>query len=147
MGALDLDARAAIVAEARAWLGVRFRHQGRSAEGVDCAGLVICVGRKLGLLPADLDVNGYSRRPDGVSLLQACGEHLRRIPAGEARAGDVLVFRIERDPQHLAVLADYFAGGHAIIHAYAPNRSVVENRLDGWWLSHLVAAYRFPGVA
>ena len=38
----------AIVAAARTWLGVPWRHQGRTRQGVDCAGLVVLVGRGLG---------------------------------------------------------------------------------------------------
>jgi cell wall-associated NlpC family hydrolase len=39
----------AIIAAARSWLGVPWRHQGRTRQGVDCAGLVVLVGRGLGL--------------------------------------------------------------------------------------------------
>jgi cell wall-associated NlpC family hydrolase len=35
-----------IVSAARSWLGVPWRHQGRTRQGVDCAGLVVLVGRK-----------------------------------------------------------------------------------------------------
>lgn len=41
--------RAAIITAARAQLGTPFRHQGRSAQGVDCVGLLICIGRALDL--------------------------------------------------------------------------------------------------
>jgi cell wall-associated NlpC family hydrolase len=138
--------RAAIAQAARAWLGVRFAHQGRSREGVDCAGLVIVVARELGLVPAEFNVTGYSRRPDGRSLLAHCRAHLAEVSPAAIAAGDVLAFRTETDPQHLALAADYFAGGLALVHAYAPARKVTENRLDEGWRSLLVAAFRFPGV-
>ncbi len=135
-----------VAAAARAWLGVPFRHQGRSREGVDCAGLIICIARELGLVDAGFDVQGYSRRPDGVSLLAACGMHCERIlPAGMA-PGDVALLRIDQHPQHLAVLAEYFAGGRSLVHAYAPARAVAETRLDEWWQQRLVAVFRLPGV-
>jgi cell wall-associated NlpC family hydrolase len=64
--------RSAIVTAARSWLGTPYRHQHRErGVGVDCAGLVIGVARQLGIVPADFDVNGYSRQPDG-SLLAHC---------------------------------------------------------------------------
>ena len=31
--------REMVVAEARTWIGVKWRHQGRTREGVDCIGL------------------------------------------------------------------------------------------------------------
>jgi cell wall-associated NlpC family hydrolase len=137
----------AVAAAARQWLGVRFAHQGRSDMGLDCAGLVIVVGRELGLLPAELDVLAYARRPDGRSLVEHCAAHLDRIPLGDLSVGDVAVFRIERDPQHLAIVGDYHAGGFSMIHAYAPSRKVVENRLDTVWAQRLIGAFRFRTCA
>jgi hypothetical protein len=115
--------------------------------GLDCAGLVIVVGRELALLPAELDVLAYARRPDGRSLVEHCAAHLDRIALGALAVGDVAVFRIERDPQHLAIVGDYHAGGLSMIHAYAPSRKVVENRLDVVWSQRLVGAFRFRAGA
>jgi cell wall-associated NlpC family hydrolase len=42
--------REQIVEEARKYLGVRFRHQGRTVAGIDCAGLILNVGNDLGLI-------------------------------------------------------------------------------------------------
>ena len=74
-----MTTRADVVAEARTWLGTKWIHQHRAkGQGVDCAGLIICVVRDLGLLSADFDINGYSRMPDGT-LLAVCDEHMDRI--------------------------------------------------------------------
>lgn len=137
----------AVAEAARGWLGVPFRHQGRTRAGVDCVGLVIGVARALELLPADFDHTGYARRPDGVSLLAACRLYLTPVSFSEIGAGDVVVFRVVTDPQHLAVVADYYAGGRSVVHAYALARGVVETRLDDDWQRRLVAAFRLPGVA
>lgn len=138
--------RAAVVETARAYIGVPFRHQGRTSLGLDCAGLVIRVGVELGALPLGFDVAGYARNPDGVSMLAACRAHLEPIPVERMGAGDVALFRIVTDPQHLAIVGDYFAGGLSLIHAYAPARKVTENRFDADWQSKLVAAFRLRGV-
>lgn len=45
--------RAQIVEEARSYLGTKWLHQGRTRDGVDCAGLVACVGNALGLIAYD----------------------------------------------------------------------------------------------
>jgi cell wall-associated NlpC family hydrolase len=138
--------RAEVVAAARRWIDVRFRHQGRSREGIDCGGLLIVLAHELGL--SEFDVSRYARRPDGRSLKKICDEQMRRVPFSEAQPGDVILFRIESDPQHLALLGDYQSGGLSIIHAYAPRavHRVVETRLDDWWRHRIVQAYALPGV-
>lgn len=144
--------RAAIVAAARAWLGTPFHHQARAkGVGCDCAGLIIGVGRELGLLPAGFDINGYPRTPDGVSLLQHCDEHMVPVSRQEMGLGDVIVIRWEKQPQHLGFIGDYRHGGLSMIHAMGSTGhkrgSVIEHRLDPTMLARFVAAYRLPGVA
>ena len=61
--------REAIVAEARTWLGVPWRHQGwRRTTGCDCVGLVRGVGHALGLIDGRRGPEprfiGYPREPD-----------------------------------------------------------------------------------
>lgn len=53
--------REALVLAARAYIGVRWQHQGRTARGLDCAGLVMVALRSLGRKP--VDSIGYPRRP------------------------------------------------------------------------------------
>ena len=52
----------AIIAAARAWLGVPWRHQGRTRQGVDCAGLVVLVGREFGLAAYDTFAFRFGQR-------------------------------------------------------------------------------------
>ena len=143
--------RGDIVTEARTWTGTRYQHQQRmKGVAVDCAGLVIGVARELGLVPATFDVNGYPRRPDGVSLVAECDRWMYRITRAEMQPGDVIVLRFDTDPQHVGILADYRHGGLSIIHALSRgdgSGSVVEHRLDVTTLKRFVAAYRLPGVA
>ena len=138
-----------IVAEARTWLGTRFHHQGRvKGVGVDCAGLVVGVAQAVGI--SINDCSDYTRIPDGELLKQLCDQQLISIARHDIAVGDVLLFRIEREPQHLAIVGNYESNslgdcgdGHfSMIHAYAPARCVVECRLDAIWLHRLVAAYR-----
>lgn len=136
--------RSAIVAEARTWLEVRFRHQGRSREGVDCAGLVEEVARSLNL--SDVRVTGYARLPDGKSLLKLCREHMIEIDPALMQPGDVCVFRSALEPEHLGIVGDYSAGGSSLIHASAYFGRVIEVRFDSKARQHIVAAFRLPGV-
>ena len=137
--------RAAVVAEARTWLGTRWQHQA-ALKGVacDCAGLVRGVAAELGL--ATVQPGPYDRRPDGVMLQALCDAHLARIAQADAQPGDVLLFRFADAPQHLAIVGDG-PGYPTMIHAHAPDRRVVEHRLDDVWAARIVAAYRLPGVA
>lgn len=142
--------RAAVVAEARTWLGTKWVHQHRTkGVGVDCGGLVIGVARVLGLVAPDMDVNHYARVPDGTSLLAHCDAWMQRIAVDTIQPGDVLVLRFDTDPQHLAIVADYVHGGLSIVHALdrAGSGSVIEHRLDPANRARVVAAYSLPGVA
>ncbi|WP_241239021.1 C40 family peptidase [Burkholderia stagnalis] len=132
--------RADFVAEARTWMHTPFKAQGRiKGVGVDCGGLVVCVAKHFEL--TQFDVTGYRLRM-GPALVAYCEEHMQRIPIEWAEPGDVLLFAWNGKPSHIAILTerDY------IIHAYAPNREVVEHRLDGIMRSLIFRAYRVPGV-
>jgi len=133
-----------VVAAARMHLNTPWAHQGRTpGVALDCAGLVICVARQLGLVASDMDVNGYSRAADG-SLPDWCDLHMQRVAGPEL--GGVLVLVCDRQPQHLGIVGDYRHGGWSIIHATNVSGRVVETRLMFARNLRLVAAYRMPGV-
>ncbi|AOJ62497.1 hypothetical protein WJ32_08520 [Burkholderia ubonensis] len=130
--------RQQVVDEARTWIGTRWQHQGRlKGVGVDCAGLVVCVMRNVGVEVRDVD--GYTRRPDG-SLLDIV--RAQTEPADVWCAGDVAVFQWDNDPCHLAIMT----GPNSIIHAHALSRGVVEHDLDPKWRMAIVGVRRVPGV-
>jgi lipoprotein Spr len=113
----------AVVARARALIGVRFRPQGRSPEtGLDCIGLV-AVALGTGLVPGDYALRGTKRDrlEDG---LQAFG--LRRVEPG--RAGDVLIMDAGPAQLHLGI-----STGAGLVHADAGLRRVVERSGDPPW--------------
>jgi NlpC/P60 family putative phage cell wall peptidase len=132
--------RAEFVAEARTWLGSPYQHQGR-LKGVacDCIGLVIGTAQALGL--TDFDITGYGKRPDG-RLRPVMESQLEMVPLIDADAGNIVLFAWNAAPLHVGIFTDK---SH-IIHAYLPNRRVVENIIDDRWRSQIVAAYRVPGV-
>jgi hypothetical protein len=73
---------AEILAAARTWLGTPWRHQGRlKGVAMDCGGLILGVGRDLGLL--DFDTRAYGRIPDGRLLRAVCEQHLVPKPVTE----------------------------------------------------------------
>lgn len=138
-----------IVAEARTWLGTPFHHQARlKSKGCDCLGLIVGVVDTLGLEDANgmklaaYDEVTYSREPDGAYLTAKLTGLLDEVPAADARAGDLALFKIRENPQHLAILTDY-EDGLGMIHSFAPSRRVVEHRLDDEWKSKLIKVFRW----
>ena len=144
---MSADQRAAIVAEARRWLGTPYRHQASvMGAGADCLGLVRGVWR--GVLGAEPEKTpAYT--PDWAealgeeTLLFAARRHCREIAIGTAREGDVLLFRMAlgSPAKHAAIVS----GEDRIIHAYW-GRAVCETRLVPWWRRRIAAAFEFPGV-
>ncbi len=142
--------REAIVAEARTWIGTRFKHQAScKGAGVDCIGLIAGVAEALGIPEAkafrdDVRFRGYGKTPDPVALRQAVAEYLD--PVEVAQPGDILLLRNERDPQpsHFAFVSsptDY------MIHAYAQMRRVAEHRIDAAWRGRILSCYAFRGLS
>lgn len=135
----DLQQR--IVVEARSYLGVRWLHQGRTREGIDCIGLPILVAQKV--FGTKFDATGYARQASDETMLRLCKELLARVPRNALEPGDVLVFGMDNQ-RHAAVVGDYpHPGEVSIIHAYAPSRKVVEQRLEETWRSRILGAFRF----
>lgn len=128
------------VNEARSWIGTPYQHQGR-IKGVacDCIGLVIGTARALGL--TEYDIDGYGTRPDG-NLRPVMETQLESVPLDTVQPGDVVLFAWASHPLHVGILSD---ASH-VIHAYLPNRRVVENIIDKRWRAQIVAAYHVPGV-
>ena len=139
-----------IVAAARALIGTPFVHQGRRPRvALDCAGLVVAVADEVGI--AALDQRGYGRRPSNGLLESALDGQpcLARIAPSEMQPGDVLLMRVVRDPQHLAIFAGYnpMCESETIIHAEIGAGKVCEHRLDDTWRSRIVRVYRFTEAA
>jgi NlpC/P60 family putative phage cell wall peptidase len=140
--------RAAIVAEAATWIGTPYRHQASlKGIGCDCLGLVRGVWRALlgeepEVLPAYTPDWAEAR---GVEALAEAGRrHLVPIAAGEAGAGDVVVFRWRANlpAKHVGILvaADRFVHAHQ-------GAAVAAAALTPWWRRRIAFAFRFPGVS
>jgi NlpC/P60 family putative phage cell wall peptidase len=138
-----------IVAQARTWLGTPFHHQARlKGKGCDCLGLIVGVVDELGLKDvhdrplSSYDEITYPKEPDGAYLTEKLTDLLDEVPIADARAGDLALFKVRENPQHLAILTDY-EGTLGMIHSFAPSRRVVEHRLDDDWKSRLLKVYRW----
>lgn len=118
----------ALIAAARGYLGVPWRHLGRTRAGVDCIGLVLLAAREAGrLLP---DPAPYQREPQGTRLLDGMRDLCDLVPLDQALPGDVLLFRAGLYGGHVGIFSAHREYGvPACIHAFAPYRKVIEQRL------------------
>lgn len=120
-----------LIKNARRYIGVQYRHQGRTRFGLDCLGLVLLALWDCGLEIAH-DTPTYSPQVDSALLLSALDPHTEITQA--IKPGTLLIFRISKTPQHLAIAT----GVNTIIHAYqgGPMR-VVEHELVLWWAQRI----------
>lgn len=129
----------ALVEAARGWLGVPWRHLGRTRGGVDCIGLIILAAAQAGRIIAD--PAPYAREPQESALLRGALAHGVRVP--EARPGDVLVFRMGLFGGHVGIATRHRAYGcPGVLHAYAPHKHVVEQPMDAELQRALLAVIR-----
>jgi NlpC/P60 family putative phage cell wall peptidase len=126
-----------MLSAARAALNTPFHHQGRVAGvGLDCIGLVIVALQATGMTVHDR--TDYGRRPDGHSLVTALKQHgAQRVD--EIQAGDILLFRYDQQPQHVALATSR----DTMIHAFAPAGKVIETNIGDYWRRRLTGVYRF----
>lgn len=142
-----MTTRAEVVTEARKWLETPFHHQARlRGVGVDCIGLVIGVARALALVSPEFDIVGYSRTPDGKTLMLLAGLHMRRLDAGDPLLpGHIVVVDFAAHPQHFGIVAER-GGNLSMIHAAGKIGKVIETRLWFHPGMRFAAAFELPGV-
>jgi cell wall-associated NlpC family hydrolase len=128
-----------VIAEARTWVGVPFRHQGRDYRGIDCVGLPIVVLQSLGLLDQRFDVANYGRLPTG-ELLERLRPHCR--PVEKASPGTLVVIAWTKIAAHVAVCT-----GETLIHAYESVGRVVEHGYRGRWVRLTHSTWALPGIS
>ena len=137
-----------LVAEARTWLGVRWKHQGRDRSGVDCLGMAQQVAKAC--RGFDVDRTNYPKRGQGASFLAELKQHLGRVSLDLIEPGDLIAMPYDGD-LHVAIVGDHPLGPGVLsmIHAHArvQDRKVVEHRLDSVWMSKVSAAFRYPEAA
>lgn len=135
--------REQFIAAARSLMHVRWRHQGRNKQGVDCAGLVVYSLRSI--KRSVMDLQGYGRLPYRGALEAMMKENLGEpLLASQLQIGDVplMKFQDTSAPCHCGIVTAYPFGGFALIHAFAQNREVVEHRLDDEWKAYITEVYR-----
>lgn len=135
-----------IVTEAITWTGTPYRHQGsRKGVGCDCLGLVRGVWRAV--YGTDAEAPGpyaadWAEAGGGDPLVEAARRHFRERPAGEARPGDLLLFRWRPHlpAKHAGILFDE----RRFLHAYE-GHAVTISALVPQWRRRIAGVFAFPG--
>ena len=143
----DAVSRAAIVAEARSWIGTPYRHQA-SLKGVacDCLGLVRGVWRAFyGAEPEPTIAYtpDWAEASGAETFALTAARHLTAVEVGEARAGDVILFRWRDNlpAKHAAIVV----AADRMVHAHQ-GAVVATAALTPWWRRRAAFAFSFPGV-
>jgi cell wall-associated NlpC family hydrolase len=141
-----MGVRDRIVEEARAMVGTRYLHQGRlprsgdNLGGIDCCGVPIVIGNKLGLI--DFDITDYSRQADYGKFFGYFEEVCDRVEI--PRSGDIVTLNFE-DNLHCGILV-FEVDKIFFIHSSLKWGAVREHEKDRRWLDKCIGFYRFPGV-
>ena len=108
-----MTTREEIVTAARGWIGTPYRHQASvKGAGCDCLGLVRGVWREvIGAEPETPPAYtpDWAELPAGAAeeaMAEAARRHMKEVSVDEARAGDVLLFRMRAHgpAKHAAIL-------------------------------------------
>lgn len=136
---------AAVVAEARRWIGTPYVDQQTvRGAGCDCLGLVRGVWRAV-VGPEPTEVPPYTRdwgETGPVEVMMAGAlEWMVQVPLPESGAGAVVLFRMRSGAiaKHCGILT----GAGTMIHA-RERLGVIEEPYTETWQRRAVAAFQFP---
>jgi cell wall-associated NlpC family hydrolase len=141
--------RALVIVEARALLGVAWKHKGRTERGLDCLGLIwlalvraLAVSRQAALIKPR---NDYGRTPFNghlrAGLIEWLGPPIKTAP----KPGDIITMVWTGDEHHVAIVVPHPFHGLGLIHAdntAAGGPRVVEHGWDYLWDRRFVEAFR-----
>ncbi len=136
---------AAVLDEARSWIGTPYRHQGSHKHvGCDCLGLVRGIWRALyGREPASAGPYAPDWAETGGQdrLLDAARRFFIEKSVAEMMAGDLLVFRWR--PHHAAKHLGIVETPGTFIHAYE-GHAVMVSALIPHWRRRIAGVFSFP---
>lgn len=132
-----------IVAVANGLVGVRYRHQGRSQVGLDCAGFIIVVAKLNDI--SNFDTTSYSSRPNAEEFTrEMIRAGCKQLPYGKHKHGDILRLNTAGWPVHIAIYEIDERGREWYLHAYLPHKKVTRDPLTDIVKDTISSVWRFP---
>ncbi|WP_428493729.1 C40 family peptidase [Rhodopila sp.] len=130
---IEQETRAAIVAEARTWVGTKYHVLGQLKRvGVDCMTLVVLVAKACGLL-GDFEIKYYSPQfnlhRSTETYLDGVLKYCREVETPQP--GDIVLWKFGRCYSHGAIVVDW----PTVIHAHVKQGVVMENVEQAGWLT------------
>ncbi|TSD86026.1 hypothetical protein FFK22_024725 [Mycobacterium sp. KBS0706] len=119
-----------LVDAARCYLGVKWRHIGRSRFGIDCVGLALLAARDMG--HAVEDVAEYRRGAHGYDVVREIAARTQPASLAELREDLIILFRDGIYPCHCGILGTNAQGAWSLVHAHAKAGKVVEDPYAAW---------------
>lgn len=137
--------RELIVATARSWIGTPWKRFGRTRNGIDCGGLVICVAREVGALHFELDAlkEHYEM---GVNEGVWQWPHFDEVPWEDRAPGDIVMashYANSDQPWHVGFSSEK-DGVETLIHYERHYAKVVEEEAYQRTHGRTCRAYRVP---
>ena len=141
----------ALVRAARSYIGVPFHWGSANRNGVDCCGLILASLHDLGW--TGWSPPNYGRNVPVHALCRALNRFCDRVDlnapmtiyntegAALMREGDLLLFAVGGQPQHLAIAN----GRGGMIHTHEGAGRVVEQPIDSGWMRRLIGVWRWRG--
>ena len=148
-----------IFTKAREYVGTPFHQQGRvKGLGMDCVGIMLCVGEDLGLRYKDgrpirrFDYMNYGLYPVLDEMQREMKKIFTEKPLAEISPGDILTMRAPFLVHHIAIVSE-LQGGLGIIHAYGSENvsrngrgRVSEHPLSQLWKSRIASVFSYSAV-
>jgi len=125
------------------YIGVPFKHMGRTSAGLDCAGLILMTAADCGYIAESTPVYGHEPR-DG-HMLKTLLAHGCKVVDRAPRVDDIVVTSLrDGGPSvHVGIVTDH-PNGLGIIHTYGLIGRVVHQRLDDNKLRNVTEVLEWP---
>ena len=126
--------------EAHKYIGVPFRHRGRTMRGLDCVGLLILTAIDCGY--DKYKEFAYGREPRNSILERVLHEHFGEPVDRDPQINDVVLMRLRKgnEPTHVGIITTH-PHGLGIIHAHGAVERVVYQRLTDYMATGIVGVY------
>ena len=126
--------------EAHKYIGVPFRHRGRTTRGLDCVGLLILAAQDCGY--DQYKEFPYGSEPRNSILAGVLHRHFGDPVDREPEINDVVLMRLRKggEPSHVGIITTH-PHGLGIIHAHGAVERVVYQRLSDYMRTGIVGVY------